>query len=65
MTIGAKGMMVAAKTIALTAADLFSSPATIDVAKAELVRRRGANFAYTTALGTQQPQLDYRKGSVP
>ena len=65
MSIGAKGMMIAAKTMALTAADLFTTPATIDVAKAELVRRRGANFAYTTALGTQKPQLDYRKGSVP
>jgi len=65
MSIGAKGMMVAAKVMALTGADLFSSPATIDAAKAELVRRRGANFAYTTALGTQKPQLDYRKGSVP
>ena len=65
MSIGAKGMMIAARTMALTAADLFTSPATIDVAKTELVRRRGANFAYTTALGSQKPQLDYRKGSVP
>ena len=65
MSIGAKGMMIAAKTMALTAADLFTTPATIEVAKAELVRRRGANFTYTTALGTQKPQLEYRKGSVP
>jgi aminobenzoyl-glutamate utilization protein B len=65
MSIGAKGMMIAAKTMALTAADLFATPATIDVAKAELQRRRGASFTYTTALGTQKPQLDYRKGSVP
>ena len=65
MSIGAKGMMIAAKTMALTAADLFTTPATIDVAKAELVRRRGTKFAYTTALGTQKPQLEYRKGSVP
>jgi aminobenzoyl-glutamate utilization protein B len=64
-SIGAKGMMVAAKTMALTGADLFVSPATLDAAKAELVRRRGAGFTYTTALGTQKPQLDYRKGSVP
>ena len=35
-------MMVAAKTMALTGADLFSSPATIDAAKAELVAKRGA-----------------------
>jgi aminobenzoyl-glutamate utilization protein B len=65
MSIGAKGMMVAAKVMALTGADLFATPATIEAAKAELVRRRGPNFAYTTALGTQKPQLDYRKGSVP
>jgi aminobenzoyl-glutamate utilization protein B len=51
--------------MALTGADLFTTPATIDAAKAELVRRRGANFQYTTALGTQKPQLDYRVGSVP
>ena len=43
----------------------FSSPATIVAARAELERRRGPNFRYTTALGTQKPQLDYRKGSVP
>ena len=65
MSIGAKGMMVAAKTMALTGADLFVSPASLDAAKAELVRRRGAGFTYTTALGAQKPQLEYRKGSVP
>jgi aminobenzoyl-glutamate utilization protein B len=65
MSIGAKGMMVAAKVMALTGADLFTTPATIDAAKVELARRRGPNFVYTTALGTQKPQLDYRKGSVP
>jgi aminobenzoyl-glutamate utilization protein B len=64
-TIGYKGMMVAAKTIALTGADLFSSPATVDAARAELNSKRGPNFKYETALGTQPPQLDYRKGSVP
>ena len=65
MSIGFKGMMVAAKTMALTAAELFSSPATIAAAKSELVSRRGPGFRYETALGTQAPQLDYRKGSVP
>jgi aminobenzoyl-glutamate utilization protein B len=65
MSIGAKGMMVAAKTMALTGADLFTTPATIDAAKAELARRRGANFQYSTVLGSQKPQLDYRVGSVP
>ena len=65
MSIGFKGMMVAAKTMALTGAELFSSPGTIAAAKTELVSRRGPGFRYETALGTQAPQLDYRKGSVP
>jgi len=64
-TIGYKGMMIAAKTMALTGADLFSAPATIDAAKVELATKRGPNFRYETALGAQAPQLDYRKGSVP
>ena len=65
MSLGSKGMMVAAKTMALTGAELFQSPATIATAKAELDRRRGADFRYSTVLGTQKPQLEYRKGSVP
>ena len=64
-TIGYKGMMVAAKTMALTGADLFSTPATIAAAKAELDTKRGPAFKYETALGSQPPQLDYRKGSTP
>ena len=39
--------------------------ATIETARAELLTKRGPNFKYETALGTQAPQLDYRKGSVP
>ena len=61
MSIGSKGMMVAAKTMALTAAELFTSPATIAQAKAELVRTRGADFKYASRVGSQKPPLDYRK----
>ena len=64
-SIGYKGMMVAAKTMALTGADLFASPATVEAAKAELASKRGPNFKYATALGDQAPQLNYRKGVVP
>jgi aminobenzoyl-glutamate utilization protein B len=64
-TIGYKGMMVAAKAMALTGAELFASPATVEAAKQELMAKRGPAFKYETALGTQAPQLDYRKGSVP
>jgi aminobenzoyl-glutamate utilization protein B len=63
MSIGVKGMMVAAKTMALTAADLFSDPATIVKAKAEFVQKRGgADFNYMTIVPTRPP-FDYRKGS--
>lgn len=64
MSIGAKGMMIAAKTMALTAADLFAVPATIAAAKKEFDAKRGPNFKYETILGTQKPQLDYRKGTT-
>ena len=60
MTIGSKAMMVAAKTMALTAAELFSSPQLIVAARKEFDEKRGPNFKWTTALGTQKPALDYR-----
>jgi aminobenzoyl-glutamate utilization protein B len=60
-SIGMKGMLVAAKTMALTMSDLYSAPATIAAAKEEFLRRRGgAGFKYST-LAPPQPPLDYRK----
>ncbi|MEH3159888.1 MAG: amidohydrolase [Sphingomonas taxi] len=63
-SIGAKGGTVAAKTIALTAADLMRSPQVLADAKAELVRRRGPDFAYKAMLGDRKPPLDYRRPTV-
>jgi aminobenzoyl-glutamate utilization protein B len=60
-TIGSKGMMVAAKTIALSACDLFNSPAVLDEAKKELLKKRGDDFKYEPLLGDRKPALDYRK----
>jgi aminobenzoyl-glutamate utilization protein B len=60
-TIGLKGMVVAAKTIALTAVDLFTHPETIAKAKAEFEERRGAGFKYAPLVGDRKPPLDYRK----
>jgi aminobenzoyl-glutamate utilization protein B len=59
--IGNKGMMVAAKTIALTAIDLFINPTKILKAKAELEEKRGKDFKYIPLLGDRKPALDYRK----
>ena len=60
-SIGVKGMIVAAKSMALTAIDLFTDPAHVQSARAELDRRRGAAFKYTTKLANRKPALDYRK----
>lgn len=61
MSIGQKGMIVAAKTLALTALDLYNSPALIEKARAEWLQKRGANFKYEALLGDRKPALDYRK----
>lgn len=59
-TIGSKGMMVAAKTIALTAIDLFSNQVLIDEAWKEFKNRTGADFKYEALIGDRAPALNYR-----
>ncbi len=59
--IGAKGMMVAAKTMSLTTMELFTDPALRAKARAEFDQRRGADFVYRTRLDRAAPALDYRK----
>lgn len=61
MSIGEKGMMVAAKTMALTAVELFQKPKIVQQAKEEFVQKRGKDFVYTPLLGDRKPALDYRK----
>ncbi|WP_031426262.1 amidohydrolase [Flavimarina sp. Hel_I_48] len=62
MSIGEKGMMVAAKTIALTGMDLLSDPAIVAAAKKEFEEARGNDFEYVPLLGDREPALDYRDG---
>lgn len=59
--IGAKGMMVAAKTMALTTMELFTDASLRARARAEFDQRRGADFVYRTRLDRAGPALDYRK----
>lgn len=61
MSIGHKGMIIAAKTMALTAIDLYNSPTTIEESWKELRKRRGDNFKYEALIGDRKPALDYRK----
>ena len=60
-TIGIKGLQVAAKTMALTAEDLFQNPAEIEAAWEELRERQGEDYVYSPLLGDRDPPLDYRK----
>jgi aminobenzoyl-glutamate utilization protein B len=57
--IGTKGMMVAAKTMAMTAIDLFTNPILIQKAKEEFIQTKG-NYKYEALLGTRKPALNYR-----
>jgi len=60
-SIGNKGMMMAAKTLALSIIDAYSTPAIIENAKKEFQGRIGANFKYESLIGDRPPALDYRK----
>jgi aminobenzoyl-glutamate utilization protein B len=57
--IGTKGMMVAAKTMTLTAIDLFTNPALVQKAKDEFRTAKG-DYQYKALLGDRKPALNYR-----
>ena len=61
MSIGKKGMMVAAKTLALSAIDLMTMPTVIEKAKQELSNARGKDYKYESLVGDRKPPLDYYK----
>ncbi|WP_407520659.1 amidohydrolase [Lacibacter sp. MH-610] len=57
--IGTKGMIVAAKTMAMTAIDLFLYPELITKAKEEFEKAKGS-YQYKPLLGDRKPALNYR-----
>ena len=59
MSIGSKGMMVAAKSMALTTIDLFSNPTLLDEAWKEFKEKKG-DYMYEALIGDRPPALDYR-----
>jgi aminobenzoyl-glutamate utilization protein B len=60
MSIGRKGMVVAAKTLALTALDLLTDPKQIEAARASFNKRR-AGIEYRSRIpADQKPPLKYR-----
>jgi aminobenzoyl-glutamate utilization protein B len=57
--IGTKGMLVAAKTMALTAIDCFTNPTLVTTAKEEFRKDKG-DYQYKALLGDRKPALNYR-----
>ena len=60
MSIGQKGMVVAAKAIALTGLDLFTDPALVPAAKADFAKQTAGKSYYTAIPADQKPPLNYR-----
>lgn len=60
MSIGDKGALNAAKTMALAAVQLLQSPETVRKARQEFNTRRGTEFRYRPLLQRDTPPLDYR-----
>ena len=60
-SIGVKGAQVAAKTLALMAAELFTDPELRAAARAEFDAARGEGYEYESLLGDRDPPLDYRR----
>ncbi len=60
MSIGFKGMMSAAKTMALTGKDLILNPSLIQEAQNEFKKRLGS-LVYEPLVGDMMPPLEYRK----
>ena len=57
--IGTKGMLVASKTMALTAIDLMSNPVLLAKAMEEFIKSKG-DYKYKALLGDIKPALNYR-----
>jgi aminobenzoyl-glutamate utilization protein B len=60
-SIGQKGMLVAAKTLAVTAADLFASPQLVRDAKQDFLRQTAGTTYKSEIPAGQKPPIDYGK----
>jgi aminobenzoyl-glutamate utilization protein B len=60
-SIGHKGAQVAAKAMALMAAELFTNEDLRAAARTEFDQLRGPDYQYRSLLGDRAPPLDYRK----
>lgn len=61
-SIGLKGMLNAAKILAMTGIDLFLNPGILNSARKELDTKLGPGFQYKSMIGERMPPLDFRQG---
>ena len=64
MSIGQRGMVIAAKALSLTAVDLLTNPQIVVGAKAEFARQMSGRTYKSQIPEGQKPPLDYRKRSA-
>ncbi len=64
-SIGNKGLIVAAKTLATSAVELYEHPELIAKARREFEERRGPDYHYVSLVGDRDPPLDYRNAARP
>jgi aminobenzoyl-glutamate utilization protein B len=60
MSIGQKGMVNAAKVLALSAIDLLLDPKEVEAAKASYAKRKGQHEYRSRLPADQKPPLNYR-----
>ena len=60
MSIGQDGMVIAAKALALTAADLFAKPQLVQAAKADFAKKLGGKTYESPIPAGQKPVIGYR-----
>ena len=59
-SIGFKGMINAAKTLAMSGLDIILDKSLIEKAWVEFEEKKGKNYIYTPLIGDRPPALDYR-----
>jgi aminobenzoyl-glutamate utilization protein B len=64
-SIGVGGMMVAAKTMAISAMELFTNPVLLQKAKEEKLKRTGPDFKYKSLVGDRLPPFNFMSGNDP
>lgn len=62
MSIGMKGMLAAAESLATTAANFLARPELLVLARAEFEAARGPDFRYEPLVGDQPVPFGYREG---